>query len=141
MYHGAYAVDYDLLPNTPNQDLLKAFKGMLTPEINQVWFGHYHYQIDRVIDGIEFHCIRPVGHHRDKDTRASYSLYENGKLTHKRVKYNLTQTVEDFKKSDSFTDMELKEKFIVFLENAYHEELLKKDLRQMDINKEKASRH
>lgn len=113
---------------------------MITPEIDQVWFGHYHYQIDRIIDGVEYHCIRPVGHHRDKDTRAGYSIYENGILTHKRVTYNLSKTVEDFKKSDAFEDMKLKAQFLSLLENAYEENLLVKDINQMKINEEKAGK-
>ena len=138
LIHGSYSVKYDILPNTPDEDIVEAFKNLVTLEIDQVWFGHYHYQIDRLIGGVEYHCIRPVGHHRDKDTRASYSVYEDGKITHKRVPYNLNKTIEDFKKSDAFEDMKLKEQFVAFLENAYEEDLLKKDIKQMKLNEQKA---
>ena len=104
---------------------------MLTPDINQVWFGHYHYQIDRVIDGIEYHCIRPVGHHRDKDTRAGYYIYEDGNLTHHRVEYDISKTIEDFNKLDIFEDLELKRQFADLIQNAYHEILLEEDINQM----------
>lgn len=138
LVHGSYSVDYDILPNTPDKDVKTAFEHLLTPEINQVWFGHYHYQIDRVIDGVEYHCIRPVGHHRDKDTRASYYIYENGVLTQKRVPYELSKTIEDFNKLEIFKDDERKSQFVELLENAFHEELLKKDLMQMKLNEKTA---
>lgn len=134
LVHGAYGVAYDLLPNTSDEDIRTAFRDLLTPGIDQVWFGHYHYQIDRVIDGVEYHCIRPVGHHRDKDTRASYSLYEHGVLTHHRVTYNLPQTIADFNRLDIFEDPAGKAMFADFLKKAFHEELLKKDLQQMAKN-------
>lgn len=138
LVHGSYSVDYDILPNTPYKDIKTAFKHLLTPEIDQIWFGHYHYQVDRVIDGIEYHCIRPVGHHRDKDTRASYYIYENGILTQKRVTYELSKTVEDFNKIEIFEDEELKKQFAELLTNAFSEELLKKDLKQMKLNENPA---
>ena len=134
LVHGSYSVEYDILPNTSDKDIKKAFEHLLTSEIDQVWFGHYHYQVDRVIDGVEYHCIRPVGHHRDKDTRASYYIYENGVLTQKRVKYELSKTIEDFNKIEVFKDLERKKQFAQLLQNAFHEELLQKDLKQMRIN-------
>ena len=131
LVHGSYSVEYDILPNTPDKDIKTAFKHLLIPEIDHVWFGHYHYQVDRVIDGVEYHCIRPVGHHRDKDTCASYYIYENGILTQKRVKYELSKTIEDFNRMTIFEDAERKQQFADLLKYAYHEELLKKDLQQM----------
>lgn len=131
LVHGSYSVEYDILPNTPDEDIKAAFEHLLTPEVDQVWFGHYHYQVDRVIDGVEYHCIRPVGHHRDKDTCASYYIYENGILTQKRVKYELSKTIEDFNRMTIFEDAERKQQFADLLKYAYHEELLKKDLQQM----------
>ena len=110
----------------------------MTPGIDQVWFGHYHYQIDRVIDGVEYHCIRPVGHHRDKDTRASYSIHENGMLSHRRIAYDLAKTISDFNNLDIFEDSPRKAMFAELLQNAYHAELLKKDIRQMEINEQTA---
>lgn len=136
LLHGAYSVDYDILPNTPDEDIKRAFEGLLTPEIDQVWFGHYHYQIDRVIDGVEYHCIRPVGQHRDKDTRTGYSVYEDGKILHKRVDYDLYKTVADFEASDIYEDESKKSMFSEFLRNAFHKTLLKKDIEQMKINEE-----
>ncbi len=134
LIHGIYTVDYDILPNTSDEDIVNAFKNYLTPEIDEVWFGHYHYQIDRKIDGVTYRCIRPVGHHRDKDTRAGYSVYDGKNVIHKRIEYNLHKTIEDFKKLDIFPDARKKELFIRLLMNAYEPELLIKDIRQMDIN-------
>ena len=134
LIHGAYSVDYDILPNTPDNDIRAAFQNLLSPAIDQVWFGHYHYQVDRKIDGVEYHCIRPVGHHRDKDTRASYYIYENGTLTHKRVAYNLQKVIDDFYKINIFEDKERTDEFAELIRHAYHEELLKKDLQQMKKN-------
>ena len=131
LLHGAYSVDYDILPTTPDYKIEKAFKEYLTPQIDEVWFGHYHYQIDRTINGITYRCIRPVGHHRDKDTRAGYSIFENETITHHRVKYNLDKTIKDFLASDAFENLESKLSFAEFLKNAYHEEILKKDIEQM----------
>ena len=138
LVHGSYSVDYDILPNTPDEDIKAAFEHLLTPEVDQVWFGHYHYRVDRVIDGVEYHCIRPVGHHRDKDTRASYYIYENGVLTETRVAYELSKTVKDFNKIEIFEDKERKKQFAELLENAFSEELLKKDLKQMKLNENSA---
>ena len=138
LVHGSYSVEYDILPNTPDKDIKTAFKHLLTPEIDQVWFGHYHYQVDRTIDNVEYHCIRPVGHHRDKDTRASYYIYENGILTQYRVEYELSKTIDDFNKIDAFTDLKLKAQFVELLRNAFQEDLLVKDLKQMALNEKSA---
>ncbi len=136
LVHGSYSVNYDILPNTSDEDIKIAFKHLLTPEIDQVWFGHYHYQIDRIINGVEYHCIRPVGHHRDKDTRASYYIYEDGILSHKKVAYNVAKTITDFAALNIFADDNRKQQFIELLENAYQEQLLKKDIEQMRRNEE-----
>lgn len=132
LVHGSYSVDYDILPNTPDKDIKAAFSHLLTPEIDQVWFGHYHYQIDRIIDGVTYHCIRPVGHHRDKDTRASYSIYENNTFIHKRVEYDIEKTIKDIRHSNVLGDLE--PMFIDLIRNAFHAEALKKDLEQMKKN-------
>lgn len=134
LLHGAYSVDYDILPTTPDCKIEQAFKKYLTPSIDEVWFGHYHYQVDRIINGITYRCIRPVGHHRDKDTRAGYSIYEGETITHHRVKYDLDKTIEDFLASDAFENYESKLEFADFLRNAYHEGILKKDIAQMKID-------
>ncbi len=131
LIHGAYAVDYDILPTTPDSKIEQAFAQYLTPQIDEIWFGHYHYQIDRIIHGVAYRCIRPVGHHRDKDTRAGYSIYENNTITHHRVKYDLDKTIEDFLASDAFENDEAKLEFADFLKNAYHERILSKDIAQM----------
>lgn len=138
LVHGSYSVKYDILSNTPDKDIKEAFKHLLTPEIDQVWFGHYHYQVDRTIDNVEYHCIRPVGHHRDKDTRASYYIYENGILTQYRVEYELSKTIDDFNKIDAFTDLKKKAQFVELLRNAFQEDLLVKDLKQMALNEKSA---
>lgn len=134
--HGSYTVPYDILPNTPDEDMVKAFSHLVTQGIDEVWFGHYHYGIDRVIDGVAYRCIRPVGHHRDKDVRAGYSIYENGKITHKRVEYDIEATVGAIERLDCFESEEIHGMFVEFTKNAYHEELLKKDIVQMKKNDE-----
>lgn len=134
LIHGIYSVPYDILPNTPDKYIKEAFSSVLTPEIDEVWFGHYHYEIDRLIDGITYRCIRPVGHHRDKDTRAGYSIYQDGVMTHHRVKYDLEKTIEGLRNVDCYPESNIMEDFIEFTRCAYHEELLKEDIEQMRIN-------
>lgn len=99
--HGAYHVSYDILPGIPDSEMKAAFDNHIDGrnKITSVLFGHYHYQIDRKIDDIEYHCIRPVGHHRDRDVRAGYSMMENGVLTHHRVPYDLEEVIYDTKKT------------------------------------------
>lgn len=135
--HGVYSIPYDILPNTPDEEIEYAFRQYITPEIDEVWFGHYHYQIERVVNGITYRCIRPVGHHRDKDIRASYYIYDNGVLQQHRITYNLEKTIQDFKAFDIFEDDERKEQFVDFLKNAYSEVLLKKDIKAMEENNKK----
>ena len=137
LIHGAYGVDYDLLPNTPDEDIEAAFRPHLTANIDQVWFGHYHYHIQRTINGVTYRCMRPVGHHRDGDTRASYYVYENGTVTHRQVAYDLAKTVEDFKNLTIFPEGERKQQFVHLLEHAYEEHLLKKDVEQMRKNEQR----
>lgn len=132
--HGVYTVPYDILPNTSDEDIERAFKGLLPQGIDEVWFGHYHYQIERVINGITYRCIRPVGHHRDKDIRASYYIYENGDLSQFRINYNLEKTILDFEKINIFDNNETKRQFVDFLKNAYSDVLLKKDIKAMKEN-------
>ena len=135
LVHGAYSVDYDILPNTPDEDIELAFKSLMTPGIDQVWFGHYHYQVDRTVNGVEYHCIRPVGHHRDKDTRAGYSIYEDGHLIHHRVEYDVEKTVEGILSSGVLGDRA--DVFVDMLRNAFHAEAFKKDLIQMERNRKR----
>ena len=63
-----------------DKSVKKAFKEHLPKGTKEVLFGHYHYQIDKEYEGVSYHCIRPVGHHRDKDICASYTILENGIL-------------------------------------------------------------
>ncbi len=137
--HGSYAVDYDILPNTPDEDIEKAFKPYMKPNIDEVWFGHYHYQLDRKINGVTYRCIRPVGHHRDKDNRAGYTIYEDGIVTHKRVIYNIEKTIDDLDKNVDAAVLgtqDKKELFLNFVKNAFCEILLKKDIETMKKNEE-----
>lgn len=130
--HGAYDVPYDVLPGIPDALLREAFEKQITPDINSIWFGHYHYQLDREVDQIGYHCIRPVGHHRDRDTRAGYSIYENGNLTHYKVAYDVEQTVYDTEQRMTFLEEPLKSQWIELLRNAWQEELLRKDIETME---------
>lgn len=137
--HGSYAVDYDILPNTSDEDIEKAFNPYLKPNIDEVWFGHYHYQIDRTINGVTYRCIRPVVHHRDKDTRASYSVYENGVVEHKRVEYDVEKTIAALNDIDvsAFNNLKVKNQFLNLVKNAFDEDLLQKDLQAMNDNNTK----
>lgn len=132
--HGVYTVNYDILPNTPDDDIKSAFKDILAPEIDEVWFGHYHYEINRIIDGVTYRCIRPVGHHRDKDIRASYSIFEGGEIKHYRISYDVDELINALKESDCFETEEGRDTFVDFVRNAFHEGLLKKDLAQLKLN-------
>lgn len=129
--HGAFDADYDILPGIPNEMIMNAFSSQITEPVDEVWFGHYHYQIDRDINGIAYHCIRPVGHHRDYDTRAGYSIYENGIMTHHRVEYNVEQTVKDTLEKMTFWGEPLKSQWIELLREGFQENLLKKDTATM----------
>lgn len=133
--HGSYTVPYDILPNTPTQQISDAFSEYILNDTKTVLFGHYHYQVDAQHGGIEYHCIRPVGHHRDKDLRASYSILENGILSHYRIPYDIEKTIFDVDKINCM-DETRKVQWKNFLRNAYDGELLKKDLLQMQINGE-----
>jgi len=131
--HGAYNVSYDVLPGIPSDKLQEAFAGNIDPkaEITSVLFGHYHYQMDAKVQGVDYHCIRPVGHHRDKDVRAGYSILEDGVLTHHRVPYDLEKVIYDTKKMDCLTEP-FKTQWIELLQNAYSDILLKKDIDTMN---------
>lgn len=131
--HGSYTVPYDILPNTPTQHISEAFSKYILNDTKTVLFGHYHYQVDAQHEGKEYHCIRPVGHHRDKDIRASYSILENGILTHYRVPYDIEKTIFDVDEI-SCMDENGKVQWKKFLRNAFDPELLKKDLLQMQLN-------
>ncbi len=131
LLHGAYTVEYDILPNMPDNLIEEAFKPYLSEGIDEVWFGHYHYQIDRKINGITYRCIRPVGHHRDKDIRASYSIYENGQIFHKRVSYDIEETIRSLEAISVFESKKEEAEYISFVRNAFSEKLLAKDLAPM----------
>lgn len=137
--HGSYSVPYDILPNTPLEQIEVAFKDYIPKKIKNVIFGHYHYQVDVTCNNVEYHCIRPVGHHRDKDNRAGYSILENGQLSHFRITYDIEKTISDVDKIDCF-DIEGKQRWKMFLQNAYDSEFLKKDIKQLAINEELSRR-
>ena len=126
--HGAYRVPYDIVPGIPNQMIKDAFSKDVTPQTDMVLFGHYHYQVDAQVDHVEYHCIRAVGHHREHDVRASYSILENGVLSHYRVPYDLQKTICDTERISCLNEP-FKTQWIDLLKNAYHDELLKKDIR------------
>ena len=128
--HGAYDVPYDILPGIPADMLDAAFRGQLRPDTKTVLFGHYHYGIDCDTGTASFHCIRPVGHHRDRDTRAGYSILENGILTHYRVPYDIEKTIADTEKMPCLTEP-FKTEWLDLLKNAYHGSLLQKDTETM----------
>ena len=77
---------------------------------------------------MEYHCIRPVGHHRDKDIRAGYSILEDGVLSNYRVQYDIERTISDTKKISCLKEP-FKTEWIDFLKHAFSESLLEKDLK------------
>lgn len=131
--HGAYNASYDILPGIPKDKLQEAFKNIINEkkDVTSLLFGHYHYQIDMEVQGINYHCIRPVGHHRDGDVRASYSIMENGVLTHYRVFYDLEKVIHDTEKIACLTEP-FKSQWIELLQNAHSAVLLKKDIDAMN---------
>ena len=126
----------DILPNTPEDEIRSAFKSHIVSDTREIWFGHYHYEVEKNIDNIMYRCVRPVGHHRDHDIRASYSIYENGVFTNYRIPYDLEKTVFDIDNIDCL-DEKTNKMWKELLRNAFHEEFLKKDIIQMKINDEK----
>ena len=128
--HGAYAVDYDILPGIPADRVVAAFRDQLKPGVTRVLFGHYHYQVDVFANGVTYNCIRPVGHHRDRDTRAGYSVLENGELTHYRVPYDLERLISDTRRLPCLEEP-LAGQWIDMLEHAFSETLLEKDILAM----------
>ena len=137
--HGIYKdiVPYDILPNTADEDIELAFRSKLTAGVDEVWFGHYHYDIERTVNGVKYRCIRPVGQHRDRDTRASYYIYDGGRLTQHRVAYDVEKVVAAFAQFDAIAK-EQTAHFIDFLRNAYSEYFLAKDLKTMAENEKKS---
>ncbi len=136
LLHGSYDVDYDILPNTPDEDISNAFLNHMTSDFKQVWYGHYHYEVEREIGNIMYRCVRPVGHHRDHDTRASYAIYENNAFNKFRVPYDIEKLVYDVDKIDCMPE-DMKISWRNLLRNAFDEEFLKKDIIQMQINEER----
>ena len=128
--HGAYDVDYKILPGIPADQVEKAFEKQLTPEIRQVYFGHYHYQMDVEYNGVKYHSIRAVGHHRDRDVRASYSVLEDGILTHHRVEYDIEETLHYASRITGWSET-FKGWWIELLQTAYQEDILKGETEKM----------
>lgn len=127
--HGAFGVPYDILPGIPDCMLEHAFDDQIgSRAIDEIWFGHYHYQLDRQINERLYCCIRPVGHHRDHDIRAGYSIYENGEMVHHRVSYDIEKTIRDTYDRMTFLQEPLKHQWIDLLEHAWNVDLLKKDM-------------
>lgn len=139
LIHGIYdgSVKYDILRNTPNEDIRRAFAPVIPEGVDEVWFGHYHYDIVREINGVTYRCFRPVGQARDKDPKASYYIYEDGVLTHHRVEYDVEKTVAAFLESGVYTDRpDIRRQFVNLLRLGFDAELLKKDLAQEKKNEE-----
>jgi len=135
--HGIYNVPYDILPNTSDLDIERAFENQIPPETKNVIFGHYHYEIDRTIKGVNYYCIRPVGHHRDRDIRASYHIIDNGVLEHYRVPYDIEKLIYEIRHKVDCYDSEFIEQWIDLIRNGYSETLLSKDIKQMKDNENK----
>lgn len=136
LLHGSYDVDYDILPNTPDKDIKNAFANHMEKEIREVWFGHYHYEIERNVDNVTYRCVRPVGHHRDHDVRASYAIYENGVFNKFRVPYDIEKTIYDSERIECLDD-DFKVVWRELLRTAFSEKILKKDIEQMKINEQR----
>ena len=68
-----------------------------------------------------------MGHHRDKDTRAGYSVLENGSITHYRVEYDIEKTIYDTKAIECLSEPFLSQ-WIQLLKDAYGD-LIEKDIK------------
>ena len=128
--HGAWDVEYKILPGIPPEKVEEAFSRQLRPEIRHVYFGHYHYQIDLEYQGVAYHSIRAVGHHRDKDVRAGYSILEDGHLTHHRVAYDIEETLHYADRITCWKEP-FKSQWFELLQNAYQEDILKGETEAM----------
>lgn len=137
LIHGAENVPYDILPNTPDAEIAEVFKNNVEPGIDEVWFGHYHYGIDRKIGDVTYRCIRPVGQQRDHDNRAGFSIYESGSIKHERVSYDVDAEAEAILHVDFGEPNESKSFFVEFLKEGFHPVLMKKDIEQMHQNDKK----
>lgn len=129
--HGAFDVSYDLLPGIPDLQLEEAFSTNVTEGVTRIIFGHYHYKIDQEVNNVFYNCIRPVGHHRDRDIRAGYSILEDGFITHYRVDYDIEKTIYDTSNIGCLSEPFLSE-WIQLLKEAYSETLLDKDIQTID---------
>lgn len=141
LIHGASSAPYDILPNTPDAEIKAAFQEDVCSGIDEVWFGHYHYGIDRRIGGITYRCIRPVGQQRDHDNRAGFSVYENGLMKHEKIEYDVDAEAAAIGRLNFGLPEEQKSAFIEFLKGGFHPVLLSMDIEQMRKNEKKRGMH
>jgi putative phosphoesterase len=98
------------LPPTMSEEQLRPY--LADVKANILAFGHLHTPYVRPVDGILLVDVSSVGHPRDHDLRAGYTLFEwdGGRRTvsQVRVPYDVEKTVQEMRGSD----MPLAEKHI-----------------------------
>ncbi|MCD6275547.1 MAG: metallophosphoesterase family protein [Thermoplasmata archaeon] len=78
-------------------------------------FGHTHYPLIGQYESLMYLNPGSVGQPRDGDPRASYAIYENGKLELKRVPYPVENTIRKLR--EVVKDRNYREKLIYILRN------------------------
>ena len=82
--------------NTPKEKCLKNEIGRKI-NVDIIIYGHTHLPIITKFSNIKFLNPGSVGQPRDKDPRASYAIYENGRFEIKRITYDLERVVRKIK--------------------------------------------
>lgn len=82
---------FDLTPQLSDQELAKAIDG-ISAEL--IFGGHTHFPMIRHVAGKIFVNPGSVGQPLDRDARASYATYKDGKVTLRRVSYDVLKVTE-----------------------------------------------
>lgn len=93
--HRAPCASGYLRPSVSAQEMAEAFRGA---DADLFLCGHYHHGIERAFEGKCYAAIRAVGQMRDSDPQAGYTIEEDGRLTHRRVPYDVERVVYDLDK-------------------------------------------
>lgn len=93
-------MDDHLRPDMPNDEIRPFLEGV---EAEILAFGHYHVPYVRKVDDVTLVDVSSVGHPKDRDRRAAFTLLEwqDGRraITQFRVPYDVDRTVAAIKQS------------------------------------------
>lgn len=93
-------MDQPLLPTMSEQDLLPYIKDV---DATVLAFGHLHIPYVRPVDGVLLVDVSSVGHPKDRDLRAAYTVmtWDGGRrqVEGVRVPYDIERTVEEMRRS------------------------------------------